>query len=41
MSGKIDKPKIGGGIVELLAKCTNQAEVIVADADGKVLVGEG
>jgi acyl dehydratase len=41
VSGKTDKPKVGGGIVELTAKCTNQAEIVVADADGKVLVGEG
>jgi len=38
---KVDKPKHRGGIVELQAVCRNQQGVAVAEAEGRVLVGEG
>ena len=38
ITGKIDKPKTGGGIVNLTAACCNQNSVVVLEADGKMLV---
>jgi len=35
---KIDKPNAGGGIAVMSAVCRNQDDVIVAEADGKMLV---
>jgi acyl dehydratase len=37
VTGKLDKPKHGGGIVMLKCECRNQDGVIVADADAKML----
>ena len=39
VTAKINKPKVGGGIVELAGECVNQAGTTVAEADGKLLVG--
>jgi len=33
-----DKPKHGGGVVVLKGECRNQEGVLVAEADGKILV---
>ena len=41
VTGKIDKIKHDGGIVELAAVCENQDGVRVAEAEGKVLVRSG
>ena len=41
VTGKVDKPKHRGGIVELQAICRNQDGVTVAEGEGKVMVGEG
>ena len=35
---KIDKPKAGGGIAVMNAVCRNQDGVVVAEAEGKMLV---
>jgi acyl dehydratase len=35
---KLDKPKHHGGIVVLTCECRNQEGVVVAEADGKILV---
>ncbi|MGH8752062.1 MAG: MaoC family dehydratase [Burkholderiales bacterium] len=35
---KLDKPDHGGGLVALAGVCRNQDNVIVAEADGKMLV---
>lgn len=36
---RLDKPKHGGGIVVMRARCENQRGELVAEADGKMLVG--
>ncbi len=36
---RVDKPKHGGGIVVMKARCENQRGEVVAEADGKMLVG--
>ena len=41
VTGKIDKTKHNGGIVELSAVCENQNGVRVAEARSKVLIGAG
>lgn len=38
VSGRVDKPKHHGGIVELAGLCTNQDGVTVAEAAAKMLV---
>jgi acyl dehydratase len=38
IEGREEKPKHGGGIVSLRARCENQHGVLVAEADGKMLV---
>jgi 3-hydroxybutyryl-CoA dehydratase len=38
---RVDKPKHGGGIVVMKARCENQRGEVVAEADGKMLVGNG
>lgn len=38
VTGKIDKPRANGGIVELAGTCRNQDGVAVLDATGKMLV---
>jgi acyl dehydratase len=35
---KLDKPKHNGGIAVMKGTCTNQEGVVVAEADGKILV---
>ncbi|MBL8382247.1 MAG: MaoC family dehydratase N-terminal domain-containing protein [Burkholderiales bacterium] len=39
--GKDDKPRHGGGVVRMQARCVNQAGVRVAEATGAMLVGNG
>nr|ADI23434.1 acyl dehydratase [uncultured gamma proteobacterium HF0770_33G18] len=41
VTGKVDKIKHDGGIVELAAVCKNQDSVRVAEGEGKVLVRSG
>ena len=38
IAGKIDKPKHGGGLVDLKAVCRNQRDEVVVEADAKLLV---
>ena len=38
VTAREDKPKHGGGIVILRGVCRNQDDVVVAEADGKILV---
>jgi len=38
IEGREDKPKHGGGIVSMRARCENQRGELVAEADGKMLV---
>lgn len=38
VTGKLDKPKHDGGIVEMSAVCRNQDDAVVAEAAGKILV---
>ncbi|MFN0038738.1 MAG: MaoC family dehydratase [Burkholderiales bacterium] len=37
---RIDKPKQKGGIAVLAGRCTNQDEVVVVEANGKILVAD-
>lgn len=34
----LDKPRHGGGIVVMSGRCTNQDDVLVAEAEGKIMV---
>ena len=36
---RIEKPKQKGGVVAMRARCENQRGEVVAEADGKMLVG--
>ena len=38
ITAKIDKPKHAGGIAVLKGTCSNQADTVVVEADGKMLV---
>src|SRR5256885_3159453 len=38
IEGREEKPRHGGGIVSMRARCENQDGVLVAEADGKMLV---
>ncbi len=38
IAGRIDKPRHGGGLVELKGQCRNQRGEIVVEADAKLLV---
>jgi 3-hydroxybutyryl-CoA dehydratase len=38
VTGKTDKPHRNGGIVSLSAQCRNQLDVLVAEADAKLIV---
>jgi 3-hydroxybutyryl-CoA dehydratase len=38
IANRVDKPKHGGGILALTARCENQHGDVVAEADGKMLV---
>ncbi len=38
VTGKIDKPKHKGGIVEMRCKCTNQRGELAVEGEGKILV---
>ena len=38
IAGRIDKPRHGGGLVELKGQCRNQRDEIVVEADAKLLV---
>jgi acyl dehydratase len=40
VTAKLPKPKHAGGIVELAGVCRNQDGVVVAEADGKMLVSK-
>ena len=39
ITGKHDKPRHDGGLVELSGVCRNQAKVVVVEAEAKLLVG--